>query len=106
MLLAYVDESYTRDRYSMVALPVPDDRTISLTCALDEVVTGAAQAYGVVPLAELHGTDLLHGNRGWEPSVKMLRAAIGVYHAVFLAIPDHEVVTGPIPRRPPGDDAA
>ncbi|MGI5157275.1 hypothetical protein [Microbispora sp. CA-102843] len=105
MLLAFVDESYTRDRYSLFALLVPDVQAISLTRALDEVVASAAQAYGVVPPAKLHGTDLLHGNRGWEPIVKMPRAAIGVYHAAFLAIADHEVATGPIPRRPPGDDA-
>ncbi|GIH51624.1 hypothetical protein SAMN05421833_12938 [Microbispora rosea] len=105
MLLAYVDESYTRNRYSMVALLVPDVQAISLTRALGEVVAGAAQAYEVVLPAELHGTDLLHGNRGWAPIVQMRRAAVGVYHAAFLAIADHEVATGPIPRRPPGDDA-
>ncbi|MFF4128346.1 hypothetical protein ACFYYP_32890 [Microbispora rosea] len=104
MLLAYVDESYTRDRYSMAALLVPDDEAISLTRALD--VAGAAQAYEVVPPAELHGPDLLHGNRGWEPTVSMSRATIRVYHAAFSAIADNKVATGTIPRRPPGDDAA
>ncbi|MBD3148275.1 hypothetical protein [Microbispora bryophytorum] len=50
--------------------------------------------------------DLLHGNRGWEPIVRMPRVMIGVYHAAFLAIADHEAATGLIPRRPAGDDAA
>lgn len=106
MLLAYVDESYTRDRYYLVALLVPNDQAIFLTRALDKVVAGTARTYGVVPPAELHGTDLLHGNRGWEPIAKIPRAGIGVYHAAFPAIADDEVATGPIPRRPPGDDAA
>ncbi|MEU8275298.1 hypothetical protein ACFYOK_26970 [Microbispora bryophytorum] len=102
MLLAYVDESYTRDRYSMVALLLPNVPAR----ALGEVVARAAQAYGVVPPPELHGTDLLHGNRGWEPIVKMPRAAIGVYHAAFLSIADPEVATGRILKTPPRGNAA
>ena len=69
-------------------------------------MAGAGKAYEVVPPAELHGPDLLHGNRGGEPTVKMPQAAIGVYHAAFPAIADNKVATGPIPRRPLGDDAA
>ncbi|GGO10755.1 hypothetical protein [Microbispora bryophytorum] len=106
MLLAYADESLTCDRYSMVALLAPKDQAIFLTRTLDEVVAGAAQAYGVVPPAQLHDMDLSHGNRGWEPIVKTRRVMIGVYHAAFLAIADYEAATGPIPRRPAGDDAA
>ncbi|MFC0862432.1 DUF3800 domain-containing protein [Sphaerimonospora cavernae] len=91
MLLAYVDESYTRDRYYMAALLVPDHQAVSLARALDEVVVEASRVYGITPSAELHGTDLLHGNRDWEPIKKMPRARIGVYHAAFQAIADHEV---------------
>lgn len=91
MLLAYVDESYTRDRYYMAALLIPGHQAIPLTDALDEVVAAAGQAYGIAPSAELHGTDLLHGNRDWEPIKKMPRARIGIYHAGFQAIADHEV---------------
>lgn len=40
----------------------------------------------------MHGTDLLHSDRGWEPIVKMPRATIGVYRAGFLVIADHEVL--------------
>ncbi len=36
----------------------------------------------------------------------MPQATIGVYHAAFLAIANHEVATGLLLRRPPGDDAA
>lgn len=106
VLLAYVVESYTCDRYSMVALLAPKDQAIFLTRALDEVVAGAGKANRVVPPAQLHDMDLSHGNRGWEPIVKMPRVMIGVYHAAFLAIADYEVVTGLIPRRPAGGDAA
>ncbi|MFG1859813.1 hypothetical protein [Microbispora bryophytorum] len=105
MLLAYVDESYTRDRYSMVALLVPDDQSLSLTRVRQGRGRRRAGVRGC-PAAELHGTDLSHGNRGWEPIVKTRRVMIGVYHAAFLAIADYEAATGPIPRRPAGDDAA
>ncbi|WP_169944474.1 hypothetical protein [Microbispora sp. H11081] len=47
MLLAYVNESYTRDRYSLVALLVSHVQAISLTRTLGEVVAGAGKAYVV-----------------------------------------------------------
>lgn len=57
MLLAYVDESHTRDRYYTVTLLVLDDQAITLTPTLDKAVAGAAQAHAVAPLAECYGTD-------------------------------------------------
>ncbi|MEU7890658.1 hypothetical protein AB0B54_34585 [Microbispora bryophytorum] len=72
-----MDESYTRDRYYTAALLVP-----RLPGDLSDPRPGwsgnAAQAYGVAPSAEVHGTDLLHGSRGWEPIKKMPRIRIGV----------------------------
>lgn len=56
VLLAYLDESYTRDRYYIAALVVPDDQANSLTRALDNVVEKAMFDYGNLPhSAELHG---------------------------------------------------
>ncbi len=55
MLLGHADESYTANFYYMAALLTPDREAVSLTRALDAVVGKAAAAYGVDPMAELHG---------------------------------------------------
>ena len=92
MLLAYLDESYTKDRYFIAALLVPDREARSLTDALDTVVREACYKHGnVVVDAELHGYDMVAGKGCWEPLAGMVRARIGVYNAAFKAIADHNV---------------
>ncbi|MER6505931.1 DUF3800 domain-containing protein [Nonomuraea sp. NPDC001636] len=92
MLLSYVDESYSSDRYYMAALLVPEGQAIPLSHALDEVVSSARDSYGRIKEdAELHGTDLLHGKKDWEPLHGMVRARIGVYNDAFKAIAEHDV---------------
>ena len=91
MLLTYVDESYTRDMYFIAALLCPDTEAISLTRALDDVVTRACDSYGVSPEAELHGHDLFQAKGDWSLLVKMPRARIGVYDQAFQAIGAHDV---------------
>ncbi|MFG2076999.1 DUF3800 domain-containing protein [Nonomuraea maritima] len=92
VLLSYVDESYSSDRYYMAALLVPDDQAIPLTRALDEVVLKAWNSYGRIQRdAELHGTDLLHGKKDWEPLHGLVRARIGVFNDAFQAIAEHDV---------------
>lgn len=94
VLLAYVDERYTRDRNYMVWLPR----------VLDEKVVEPSRVYGIAPPAELHGTDLLPGNRG-EPIKKMPHPRIGAHYAAIPALADHEAPADPAPRMPPGDGA-
>jgi Protein of unknown function (DUF3800) len=89
VLLAYVDESYTRDRYYIAAVLVPDTRAAPLTRALDQVVARAADAGGVSPDAELHGHDIFQARGDWARWATKLRARISVYHDAFAAIADH-----------------
>ena len=42
MLLTYVDESYTKERYFLAALRVPENEANSITGALNGVVMDAA----------------------------------------------------------------
>lgn len=86
MLLAYVDESYDRDRYWIAALMCTDECVVKLTEALDDVVTWASSSYGIDPDAELHGHALFHGQEDWAPTAGMPRARIGVYHKALAAI--------------------
>lgn len=58
VLLAYVDESYNRDFYYMVALLCPDHVLQELAAEMDAVAVKAAIAYDGIALdTELHSAD-------------------------------------------------
>lgn len=90
VLLAYLDESYTKERYYIASLIVPQDQAAPLTAALDKVVEDAAYSYSSVSVqGELHGKELFQGQGVWR-SLKP-RQRIGIYNAAFQAIADHDV---------------
>ena len=91
MLLTYLDESYTKTRYLIAALLVPDTDARSLTVALDKVVARAAWEYEVSSEAELHAHDIFAGKGDWKRLATMVRARIGVYNKALRAIADHDV---------------
>jgi hypothetical protein len=91
VLLTYLDESYTKTRYLIAALLVPDSDARSLAMALDKVVARAAWDYEVSHEAELHGHDIFAGKRDWEKLAPMIRVRIGVYDKALQAIADHDV---------------
>jgi uncharacterized protein DUF3800 len=91
VLLAYLDESYTLERYYMGALIVPEDSAIPLTAALDDIVTKTATTCpDLSPEAELHAYELTGGKGDWAPTRPMLRLRIGVYRDALRAIADHD----------------
>lgn len=92
MLLTYVDESYTKKRYFLAALLVPENEAISLTAALDRVVFDAMMDHGNIrESAELHGYDIVSGKGDWAGLAKKIRVRIGVYNKAMQAIADHDV---------------
>jgi hypothetical protein len=92
MLLAYVDESYNKDRYWIAALVCPEYEVVPLTADLDAVVEKAARSYQGIDLrAELHGYALFHAEDDWAPLTGMARARIGVYNDAFDAIAGRNV---------------
>jgi hypothetical protein len=92
VLLTYVDESYTKDRYWIAGLMCPDHAIRPLSSALDEVMKRAAASYDSVSWeSELHGYDLFHGEANWLPLKKLHRARIGIYADALTAIATHPV---------------
>lgn len=92
MLLTYLDESYTKERYFIAGLLVPDAEARSLTIALDKIVEDTSWDHGGVHLtAELHGYDLVAGKGDWERLAPKVRVRIGVYNKALQAIADHDV---------------
>jgi hypothetical protein len=91
VLLAYVDESYTKDRYWIVGLVCPDPTIGPLSSALDELMKRAVASYGGSWDSELHGYDLFHGEANWLHLKKLHRARIGIYGDALTAIAAHPV---------------
>ncbi|MEU2496004.1 DUF3800 domain-containing protein [Streptomyces sp. NPDC007883] len=95
MLLTYVDESYDKNYYWIVALMVAEQDIRPLSHALDAVVEKAADHYPVSASAELHGHAIVQAQDDWSgmdnSDGNMIRARIGVYGDALKAIADHEV---------------
>lgn len=92
MLLTYLDESYTKERYFIAALLVPDGEAVSLTAALDKIVEDTMWDHGGVSAkAELHGHDLVNAKKDWERLAPKVRVRIGVYNKALQAVADHDV---------------
>jgi hypothetical protein len=92
VLLTYVDESYTKERYFIAALLVPDTQASSLARALDRIVEEACYTYGQIDSrAELHGYDLVSGKGDWLRLAPQIRVRIGIYNKALQAIADHDV---------------
>jgi hypothetical protein len=91
VLLTYLDESYTKDRFYIAALGCPDDVAIPLASELDQVMQDAASAYGVSPTTELHGYELVNGKQAWKVLATQVRARIGIYDKAMAAIGRHPV---------------
>ena len=90
VLLAYLDESYNKERYYIASLIVPQEQAAPLNAALDKVVEDAAWSYSSIPVqGELHGKELFQGQGVWR-SLKP-RQRIGIYNDAFQAIADHDV---------------
>ncbi|WP_179872656.1 DUF3800 domain-containing protein [Microcella indica] len=79
MLFAFVDESYTRDRYYIAAFVVNESQLLDLRAANRRALEYAA-GFGVDPdSAELHGYEIMSGDKEWSPLRGKHRAAHAIY---------------------------
>jgi Protein of unknown function (DUF3800) len=86
VLLAYLDESYSKDWYFMAALLCDGAGAQAIMSGLDEVARKAVADFGVAEDAELHGYELFQGE-GWWKDIPP-RARIGVYNQAFQVLAD------------------
>ncbi len=93
VLLTYVDESYCKTCYYVVALVCPEGEALPLTAALNDVMASAALSYTgrISPEAELHGHDIFQGKYDWADMKELVRARIGIYDKALQAIADRDV---------------
>jgi hypothetical protein len=101
VLTAYLDESYTDERFYIAAFVIEDADLPLLEAARDRMNTFAA-GFGVPPGTELHAHSFMTGRDGFEPVARMVRARIRIYQQwmnELAALPAKLIVEGiDIPR--------
>lgn len=85
MLIAYLDESYTQDRYYIAAFVIDLDDLPLLQAAIAD---GAryAEGFGIAPGSELHAHEIMSGKKAWAPLRGQHRAAIAIYQRALTNI--------------------
>jgi len=89
MLYAFIDESYTQDRYYQGAFVVPAESLDALALAI-KTVGEYAEGFGVEPGAELHAHEIMSGKAGWKAIRGNPRSAIMIYKralSVLASVP-------------------
>jgi hypothetical protein len=101
VLLAYLDESYTDDRYYIAAVII-DESDLGLLEAARARMDDFNAGFGIPSGTEMHAHSLMTGRDGFEPVAKMVRARIRIFQqwlSELAALPVRVVVRGvDIPR--------
>ncbi|WP_369371084.1 DUF3800 domain-containing protein [Promicromonospora sp. Populi] len=77
MLLAYVDESYSKDYFFLAAVIVDSQSAVEIETGLDAIVDEYARMTSLSVEAELHGHELFNGHGEWGSL--QIRQQINVY---------------------------
>jgi hypothetical protein len=90
--LAYIDETYTKEQFWIVALVVSDTGAKAVERLLNELVSVVSESFpDIDPSTELHGYALDDGRDGWEPLKPMSQARADIYRTAIeelCKIPD------------------
>ncbi|AZZ57296.1 DUF3800 domain-containing protein [Rathayibacter iranicus] len=95
-MTAYLDESYTDERYYVAAFIIDDADLPALNAARARMST-FIEGFGVDSDTELHAHSLMTGRDGFEPIARQVRARIRIYQqwmTELAALPAHVVVRG------------
>jgi len=101
VLTAYLDESYTDERYYIAAFIIDDEDLPRLEAARARI-SSFVEGFGVSAATELHAHSLMTGRDGFEPVARMVRARVRIYQEwmkELASLPAKMVVRGvDIPR--------
>ncbi|WP_367948754.1 DUF3800 domain-containing protein [Rathayibacter sp. VKM Ac-2857] len=96
MLTAYLDESYTDERYYVAAFLIDEADNPALDAARARMSI-FLKGFGVEPSTELHAHSLMTGRDGFEPVARQVRARIRIYQQwmnELAALPARVIVRG------------
>lgn len=88
---AYVDESYTTDRYYVAAAVADEAAWVCVDAKLAEIRERTHNAHGTPLDIEFHADELMNGRKDWAPLKGKHREAAGIYAAVLQAASDCNV---------------
>lgn len=83
MLIAYVDESYDRDRYFIGAAIGTQEAWFRLESDFATIRGRTAELHGTPLDVEFHGHEVMGGSGAWAPLRGMHREAAGVFRSVL-----------------------
>jgi hypothetical protein len=78
VLFAFLDESYTRERYYIAAVVIAGDRLADLDAVIADVYSYAT-GFGVEGAPEVHGHRIMTGQDGWGAVRSKTRAALAIF---------------------------
>jgi hypothetical protein len=85
MLFAFLDESYTDQRYYIGAVVVPVDNLNDLSNAVKSTQE-YAEGFGIAPKTELHAHRIMNGTGEWKALHGQHRAALAIYRRALANI--------------------
>lgn len=88
MLIAYIDESYTRDRYFLGAAIAEQETWDGVEDSLDRLRRFNHERHGTPRDAELHGHPLMGGQGDWAALRGQHREAAAIYRSALSAAAD------------------
>lgn len=84
MLYAFIDESYTKDRYYVAAFVIPEEQ-ISAVAGAMRAARDFAETFGVLE-PEFHAYEMMSGGKAWKPIRGKHRAAIAIYRKALAEL--------------------
>ena len=110
MLLAYMDESYSRRAMSVACVVLMDSQVVSLSRDLTELALAASWRFGDAHEApEFHAYDLVGGRGDWLALRGQVRARASIYRKaleVVASCVERVIVHRQLPGPRHGDDSA
>lgn len=85
MLFAFLDESYTDQRYYIGAVVIPVEHLKDLGDAIRDA-QDYAEGFGIPPKTELHAHQIMSGSGAWKPLRGQHRAAVAIYRRALSNI--------------------
>jgi hypothetical protein len=85
VLISFLDESYTQDRYYIAAFVIGSKDLALLNAAVADAAR-YAEGFGVPPGAELHAHEIMSGKGSWAALRGQHRSAIAIYQRALTNI--------------------
>jgi hypothetical protein len=84
--LAYIDESYDRERFVLAVVLVRSDDVPTICASLDDEGTWAHETFGIPRYAEIHAQQVMQGKGEWSPLRSDTRLRLRLAHRLLTTV--------------------